>query len=45
VSTALLAGVDVSPLEVTRAGTSRYITGLLGGFAAADGLQILRYRF
>jgi glycosyltransferase involved in cell wall biosynthesis len=45
VSTGLLAGVDVSPLEVTRAGTSRYITGLLHGLAAADGLQIRRYRF
>jgi glycosyltransferase involved in cell wall biosynthesis len=37
--------VDVSPLEVTRAGTSRYITGLLDGFAAADGVRIRRYRF
>jgi glycosyltransferase involved in cell wall biosynthesis len=44
-STALLAGVDVSPLEVTRAGTSRYVTGLLEGLAAENGVEIRRYRF
>jgi glycosyltransferase involved in cell wall biosynthesis len=43
-STTLLAGMDVSPLEVTRAGTSRYITGLLGGLAAED-VEVRRYRF
>jgi glycosyltransferase involved in cell wall biosynthesis len=45
VSTTLLAGVDVSPLDVTRAGTSRYITGLLGALAREDGLDLRRYRF
>jgi glycosyltransferase involved in cell wall biosynthesis len=45
VSGALLAGLDVSPLEVTRAGTSRYVTGLLEGLAAADGVAVRRYRF
>jgi glycosyltransferase involved in cell wall biosynthesis len=45
VSTPLVAGVDVSPLDVTRAGTSRYITGLLGAFSAENGVEVRRYRF
>jgi glycosyltransferase involved in cell wall biosynthesis len=42
---ALLAGVDVSPLDVTRAGTARYITGLLRALATENGLDVRRYRF
>jgi glycosyltransferase involved in cell wall biosynthesis len=41
----LLAGVDVSPLDVTRAGTSRYITSLLDAMADQNGVAVRRYRF
>jgi glycosyltransferase involved in cell wall biosynthesis len=41
----LLAGVDVSPLDVTRAGTSRYITSLLDALAVENGVAVRRYRF
>jgi glycosyltransferase involved in cell wall biosynthesis len=41
----LLAGVDVSPLDVTRAGTSRYITSLLDAMAVENGVAVRRYRF
>ena len=31
------AGVDVSPLVQTRAGTARHVRGLLGALAGRDG--------
>jgi glycosyltransferase involved in cell wall biosynthesis len=37
--------VDVSPLDVTRAGTARYITSLLGALTAENGIDVRRYRF
>ena len=38
----LRVGIDVSPLELTGAGTARYLRNLL---AALDGVQIRRYSF
>jgi glycosyltransferase involved in cell wall biosynthesis len=43
--TTLRAGVDVSPLDVTRAGTSRYITSLLDAISVENGVELRRYRF
>jgi glycosyltransferase involved in cell wall biosynthesis len=45
VATTFLAGVDVSPLDVTRAGTSRYITSILDALAAESGVDVRPYRF
>jgi glycosyltransferase involved in cell wall biosynthesis len=45
VATTILAGVDVSPLDVTRAGTSRYITSLLEALAHENGVSVRPYRF
>ena len=38
-------GVDVSPLEQTRAGTARHVRGLLGALAGRDGLDVEPLRF
>jgi glycosyltransferase involved in cell wall biosynthesis len=45
VATTFLAGVDVSPLDVTRAGTSRYITNILKALAAENGVDVQPFRF
>jgi len=41
----LRAGIDVSPLVQTRAGTARHIRGLLPHLEAADGLELERLSF
>jgi glycosyltransferase involved in cell wall biosynthesis len=41
----LRVGIDVSPLELTRAGTARYLRNLLDGLAAEPGLELRRHRF
>ncbi len=41
----LRVGIDVSPLALTRAGTARYITGLLAELEDEDSLQLRRYSF
>jgi glycosyltransferase involved in cell wall biosynthesis len=41
----LRVGIDVSPLVLTRAGTARYITGLLSGLEGEEGLDLRRYSF
>ncbi|MGH2997461.1 MAG: glycosyltransferase family 4 protein, partial [Gaiellaceae bacterium] len=38
-------GIDVSPLEQTRAGTARYVTGLLGALEGRPGLELHRLVF
>jgi glycosyltransferase involved in cell wall biosynthesis len=41
----LRVGIDVSPLELTGAGTARYLRNLLGALEEQDGLRIRRHRF
>ena len=43
--TELRVGVDVSPLVLTRAGTARYVTGLLAALAEEPSLALRRYMF
>lgn len=38
-------GIDVSPLALTRAGTARYLTSLLGELERDPGLDVRRYSF
>ena len=42
---ALRAGIDVTPLALTRAGTARHIRALLGALEPEPGLELHRYRF
>jgi glycosyltransferase involved in cell wall biosynthesis len=41
----LRVGIDVSPLALTRAGTARYLSSLLGALDREDSLDLRRYRF
>jgi glycosyltransferase involved in cell wall biosynthesis len=39
----VIVGLDTSPLTLTRAGTARYLTNLLGGLDEAPDLDVRRY--
>ena len=41
----LRVGIDVSPLELTGAGTARYLSKLLGALEQEPGLELRRHRF
>jgi glycosyltransferase involved in cell wall biosynthesis len=41
----LRVGLDVSPLALTKAGTARYLTNLLGGLEGDSSLDVRRYSF
>ncbi|MEX0817402.1 MAG: glycosyltransferase family 1 protein [Gaiellales bacterium] len=41
----LTVGIDTSALALTRAGTARYLTGLLGELERDDALELRRYHF
>jgi glycosyltransferase involved in cell wall biosynthesis len=41
----LRVGIDVSPLELTGAGTARYLRKLLGALEREPGLELRRHRF
>jgi glycosyltransferase involved in cell wall biosynthesis len=41
----LRVGIDVSPLELTGAGTARYLRNLLSALEATPGLELRRYGF
>jgi glycosyltransferase involved in cell wall biosynthesis len=41
----LLVGVDVSPLELTGAGTARYLRKLIGALEREPGIELRRHRF
>jgi len=41
----LTVGIDTSALALTRAGTARYLTGLLGELELDDALELRRYHF
>ena len=41
----LRVGIDVSPLELTGAGTARYLRKLLGALESEPGLELRRHRF
>jgi glycosyltransferase involved in cell wall biosynthesis len=41
----LRVGIDVSPLELTRAGTARYVRNLLDGLEGEQGLELRLHRF
>ena len=41
----LRAGIDLSPLVLTRAGTARYISNLVVALEGEDSLELRRYRF
>lgn len=43
--TQLSVGIDVAPLSLTRAGTARYIEGLLAGLESQASLAIRQYSF
>src|SRR4029450_12775929 len=41
----LRVGIDVSPLELTGAGTARYLRTLIGALEREPGIELRRHRF